>query len=93
MKPRELFDVVIRSLGVLIVAALWIAFWTVVTWVFRDRGPFVMTLLFGIPVLFLGLWLLGSGANVLVSLLYPEDESPQDGVEDEPASGDEPAQT
>lgn len=93
MKPRELFDVVIRSLGVLIVAVLWIAFWAVVAWVYRDRGPFVMTLLFGIPVLFLGLWLLGSGTNVLVSLLYPEADDADDSVEDEPASGDEPTQT
>ena len=73
MKPSELFGVMVRSMGLVVLSALWILFWAGVASTFEATKPFAAMLVFGIPVLFLGVWLIGGGGAAIVSLAYPED--------------------
>jgi hypothetical protein len=72
MKPSEAFGVVIRSVGLLlIVAALWVLFGAILTLVSGGLGSFIGMLIGGMPMLFVGIWLLG-GAPYIVSIAYPD---------------------
>jgi hypothetical protein len=75
MKPAELFGVLVRFLGLLIVlGALWTLFWAFVNLVGRGPADVIAMLLCGIPLLFVGLWFLG-WADTLASWTYPEKPS------------------
>jgi hypothetical protein len=73
MKPAELFGVVVRSLGLLILSAMWILFWVAVASALEGQNPFLRALVFGGPVLFFGIWLFGVGGTALVNIAYPEE--------------------
>ena len=71
MKPSEAFGVVIRSVGLLLIlAALWVLFGAILTLVLGGPGGFIGSLIGGMPMLFVGIWLLG-GAPSIVSISYP----------------------
>ena len=75
MKPSELFGVVVRSLGLLIVmCAVWSLIWVIFTCMLGGPAPnnVVGVIVNGILSLFVGIWFL-SGASGLVSVAYPEE--------------------
>ncbi len=76
MKPSDLFGVVVRSLGLLTMLSLWILFWVAITLLFRERA-LVAVMIGAVPLLFVGIWLLG-GAPGLVSIAYPEESEKGD---------------
>ena len=72
MKPVEMFGVMVRSIGLLIaMGALLQIFVATVNLVFGERG-FFEGYLFGVPALFVGIYLL-SGAELLVNAVYPKE--------------------
>jgi hypothetical protein len=73
MRPPEMFGVVVRTIGLLLVLS---GAWGLLlgTLVVVLGGPNANVVLFsGIPMLLTGLWLLGRGADALVEFAYPDD--------------------
>jgi hypothetical protein len=72
MKPSELFGVVVRSVGLLLVlSAMWTLPWGILGWVAggpTEGGGIVMTI-FGLATMLLGIWLL-RGASGLAAAVY-----------------------
>jgi hypothetical protein len=69
MKPSELFGVVVRSLGLLVMLpAMWCIFWAILNLVLGGPNAVGM-LVAGIPALLLGTWLL-LGASGLAAAVY-----------------------
>ncbi len=72
MKPSELFGVVVRSVGLLIVLpSLGLQFFALLDLVGGGPGNAVGILILSIPALLVGLWLL-RGAPGIVAFAYPE---------------------
>jgi len=75
MKPRELFGVLVRTIGVvLFLPAVFATSFALLGLVLGGPGEVIGMLWFGIPALVVGLWLL-RGANALVAFAFPENES------------------
>lgn len=70
MKPVEVFGLAARILGLLVLASLWMWFWTFVGGVL---GGFAALMISGGAALALGVWLL-NGAPGIVSVAYPEEK-------------------
>lgn len=74
MKPSELFGVVVRTIGLLVLlSAVWATFLGSLGVALGGPGQTVGMLFFGIPALLIGLWLMRSGAHALVRFAYPDD--------------------
>jgi len=72
MKPSELFGVVVRSVGLLLVLpALGVQFFAILNLVMGGPGNVAGMMILSIPVLLVGLWLL-RGAPGIVAFAYPE---------------------
>jgi hypothetical protein len=76
MKPSELFGVVIRSLGLLILVGVLHLLVAAMGSLF-SRTPFLAAIVVGVPLLFLAIWFL-TGAEGLVSIAYPEESEEDD---------------
>jgi hypothetical protein len=75
MKPSELFDVVIRSIGLLItLSAMSFLFYAILNLALGGPISVVGLLIIGIPSLLVGIWLL-RGASHLAASLYAEDST------------------
>ncbi len=73
MKPSEMFGVIVRTIGLVIVlTALFQVFFAILNLVGGGPGNVVVMLLYGIPALLVGLWFL-RGAKALISFAFPED--------------------
>jgi len=74
MKPSDLFGVVVRTIGLIIIvlAALWQVFRAIASLDDWGSGNVVGMLVYGIPALLVGLWFL-RGAKALISFAFPED--------------------
>ena len=71
MKPAELFGVVVRTIGLLLVlSSAWMVLLGLLGVVLGGPGQMAGMLVFGIPVLLIGIWLL-RGARPLVEFAYP----------------------
>ncbi len=77
MKPSELFDVVVRTIGLLLVlSAISVLFYAIVNLVLGGPVSVVGLLIVGTPPLLVGFWFL-NGALGLAAVLY-SDESEKD---------------
>jgi hypothetical protein len=73
MKPSDIFGVVVRSLGlVLVLGALAILFFAFLNLFLGGPGNILGMLICAIPQLFVGVWFL-SGAESLVRLAYQKE--------------------
>ena len=77
MKPSDLFGVVVRSVGLLMLIGLWVAFWSAIC-AAAGGNHFISALLIGVPLLCLGIWFL-DGAESLVRIAYHELEDSEKG--------------
>jgi hypothetical protein len=72
MKPSEMFGVVVRSVGLLLVLpALGTQFFAILSLVLGGPGNAVGMMILSLPVLLVGLWLL-RGAPGIMAFAYPE---------------------
>lgn len=75
MKPSELFGVVIRTIGLLLLmSAVSQIIWAMVNMIGGGPGNAAVMLLIGIPCFLVGSWFL-RGAPILVSYAYKTDRS------------------
>ncbi len=73
MKPSDVFGIVVRTVGLLItLTALWSIGWALLSLAGGGPGNAAGLLIFGIPELLIGLWLL-RGAKPLVRFAFPEE--------------------
>ncbi len=73
MKPSDLFGVVVRSLGLLLLlGSLWLLFWALLNLVLGGPASVIGMIILAIPPLFVGVYFLG-GAKGLVYLAYQEE--------------------
>ncbi len=73
MKPSELFGVIVRTIGlILVLSALCQVFIAILNLVGGGPGNVVGMLLYGIPALLVGLWFL-RGAKALICFAFAED--------------------
>ena len=73
MRPAELFGVVVRTIGLLLVlSSFWMLLFGLLGLVLGGPGEVVGLLFYGLPVFLLGIWLL-CGAKSLVRIAYPDD--------------------
>ena len=80
MKPSELFGVVVRSVGLVIVlSAMSVLFYAILNLVLGGPASVVGLFLIGVPPLLVGFWLL-FGASDLASAVYPKDSDKRDKV-------------
>lgn len=81
MKPRELFDVAVRTLGALVLVwGLWDLVNAALFYTDYFRNPdmsFRFYLIFGWASIFIGLFLIRAG-GVLVNFAYSEDDDEED---------------
>jgi hypothetical protein len=78
MRPFELFGVVVRSVGLLLVlSAAWVLFWAMVNLLLGGPGNVAGMLVGGIPVLLVGIWLLRGGSN-LAARVYPQESEDEE---------------
>lgn len=79
MKPSDLFGVVVRAMGlILVLTALWKLLGAVVNLVGGGPGNVLAMVVSGVPALLVGLWLL-RGAKALVSFAFPEESRHEGG--------------
>ncbi len=72
MKPNDLFGVVVRAVGlILVLTSLRQVFIAIVSLVGGGSENAVGLLLFGVPAMLIGIWLVG-GAKSLIDFAYPE---------------------
>ncbi|MGD0655967.1 MAG: hypothetical protein ABSA16_16645 [Thermoguttaceae bacterium] len=73
MKPSDLFGVVVRTLGLLLLmGSLWLLFWAFLNLVMGGPGSTIGLMITAIPPLFVGVYFLG-GAKGLVYLTYQDE--------------------
>ena len=73
MKAAEVFGIVVRTAGLIVVlVALGLILPAVLSLVMGGPGTLIGLLFYGIPALLVGLWLL-RGAGPIVSSAFPED--------------------
>jgi drug/metabolite transporter (DMT)-like permease len=73
MKPSEVFGVVVRSIGLLLVmGVLWAFYWAFLSLILGGPGNVLGILIVSIPALFVGVWFL-SGPKSLISIAYQEE--------------------
>ncbi len=73
MKPAELFGVVVRSVGlVLVLWALWLLFWALLNIIGGGSENVLEMLLNAFLAVFMGVWFLG-GAPIIVNWTYPKE--------------------
>ncbi len=73
MKPSDIFGVIVRSLGLLLVMGpLWALYWAFLNLFLGRPGNVLVIIIGSIPALFVGVWFL-SGAKSLVYLAYQEE--------------------
>jgi hypothetical protein len=73
MKPSELFGVVVRSVGLLLVlSAAWVLFWAILNLVMGGPANVAGMLVVGIPALLVGIWLLRGGSNLAAAVYSNE---------------------
>jgi hypothetical protein len=78
MKPSELFGVVIRSVGlVVMLSAMSVLFYAILSLVLGGPASVVGLFIIGIPPLLVGLWLL-LGASDLATAVYPKEPKKDD---------------
>ncbi len=78
MKPSELFGVVVRSVGLLMVlSATSVLFYAILNLVMGGPASVVGLLIVGVPPLLVGYWLL-LGASDLASAVYPKEPEKRD---------------
>ena len=71
MKAAEVFGIVVRAVGLIVVLlALGLIFPAILSLVMGGPGELIGLLFYGIPALVVGLWLL-RGAGPLVSFAFP----------------------
>jgi hypothetical protein len=73
MRPAELFGVVVRTIGLLVLLS---AAWALVlaTLAVAGGGPGANAMLLaGVPMFVVGWWMLRGGADALVRFAYPDD--------------------
>lgn len=74
MKPSELFGVMVRTIGLLLVlSSAWGLFFAGLNLVLGGPGNVAGMVIMGVPVFCVGLWLL-RGAESFVRFAYPEEE-------------------
>jgi hypothetical protein len=75
MRPAEMFGVVVRTIGLLVVlSAAWATCLGTLGVVGGGPGQVVALLFFGIPALVVGLVLLRGGADFVVRFAYPSQQ-------------------
>lgn len=73
MKPSDIFGVVVRTIGLLLImGSMWAVFWAFVIILFGGPGSFVGMIIGSIPSLFVGVWFLG-GAKAIIRIAYPDE--------------------